>query len=65
MIIDPNREWVYDGMRSFSKTKSDKGIYQGMQFRGKVEKTLVRGEIVYNDGEITAEPGYGKLVVRR
>lgn len=65
MIIDPNREWVYDGMRSFSKTKSDKGIYQGMQFRGKVEITLVRGEIVYNDGEITAEPGYGKLVVRR
>ena len=65
MLVDPEREWVYDGMKSFSKTKSDKGVYQGMHFKGKVVKTMVRGELVYDDGEITAEAGYGKIVLRR
>lgn len=64
MLVDPNRAWIYDGMQSFSKTKSDKGVYQGMRFQGKVMRTLVRGETVYEDGKILGEAGYGKIVRR-
>lgn len=64
-IIDPNLEWSYDGLKSFSKTKSDKGIYQGMKFTGKVIQTIVRGKLVYDSGEIAAPAGYGALVTRK
>lgn len=64
MIVDPNLEWDYDGLRSYSKTKSSMGIYQGMHFTGKVVNTLVRGELVYDGEKIIAESGYGELVLR-
>lgn len=64
-IIDPNQEWVYDGLKSFSKTKSSKGVYQGMKFTGKVTSTLVRGELVYDGQNILVPDGYGKLVRRK
>ena len=64
-IIDPDQEWVYDGLKSFSKTKSSKGVYQGMKFTGKVVSTLVRGELVYDGQNILVPDGYGKLVRRK
>jgi hypothetical protein len=30
--------------------------------RGRVVRTLVRGETVYADGEIRAEPGHGRFL---
>ena len=63
-IIDPKLEWVYDGLKSYSKTKSDKGVYQGMQFTGKVVSTLVRGALVYDGQRILVPDGFGQLVRR-
>ena len=63
-IIDPKLEWAYDGLKSYSKTKSDKGVYQGMQFTGKVVSTLVRGALVYDGQRILVPDGFGQLVRR-
>ena len=63
-IIDPDREWVYDGLKSYSKTKSDKGVYQNMRFKGKVVAALVRGRLVYDGEGIVAPEGYGEFVRR-
>lgn len=63
-IIDPDREWTYDGLKSYSKTKSDKGVYQNMKFTGKVVSTLVRGKVVYDGEQIVAPDGFGTLVKR-
>lgn len=65
ILIDPEREWTYDGLRSFSKTKSDKGPYQGMRLKGKVTDTFVRGVHVYQEGKILCGPGCGQLVESR
>ncbi|MBC8588617.1 allantoinase AllB [Paratissierella segnis] len=65
LVVDLNEEWIYDGMKSFSKTKSNKGIYQDMKFKGKVEKTLVRGELVYDNGMIVGKQGYGQYVPKQ
>lgn len=61
-IIDPNQTWIYDGLSSFSKTKSDKGIYQGMRFTGRVTDTFVRGVHVYGGGRILSDEHRGRLV---
>lgn len=65
VIVDMDRKWVYDGAKSLSKTKSVKGIYQDMQLKGKVIQTYVRGELVYDDGEITTQAGYGEYVPKQ
>ncbi len=62
IFIDPNERWIYDGSKSFSKTKSVKGPYQGMELTGRVTDTFVRGNRVFGDGTIYAQAGYGKLV---
>ena len=62
VIVDPDAEWVYDGAKSFSKTRSVKGIYQDMKFRGKVSATYVRGQLVYNGSEVVVPDGFGQFV---
>lgn len=62
ILIDPNEKWVYDGAKSFSKTKSPKGVYQGMELTGRVTDTYIRGERVFGDGRILCESGYGQFV---
>ena len=62
IFIDPDAQWVYDGGKSFSKTKSVKGVYQGMELTGKVTDTYVRGHHVYGNGQILCESGTGHLI---
>lgn len=38
--------------------------YAGREVQGVVEQTLVRGRVVYRDGKVIGEPGYGKLISR-
>ena len=36
--------------------------YEGWQINGKVEKTLVRGKVVWNGKKIVCKPGWGKYI---
>ncbi len=62
ILVDPNAEWVYDGTKSFSKTKSAKGVYQDMRFKGKVVSTMVRGNMIFSEGKIIGCAGSGSFV---
>ena len=62
VFIDPDEVWTYDGTKSFSKTKSANGPYQGMELKGRVTDTFVRGELVYSRGNILCDAGYGEFV---
>lgn len=33
--------------------------YAGRRVRGKIETTLVRGRVVYENGRVVGEPGWG------
>lgn len=65
LVVDLDREWVFDGTKSLSKTKTVHNLYHGMKMKGKVEQTYVRGQLVYNDGEITAQNGFGQYIPRQ
>lgn len=62
IFINPDERWVYDGTKSFSKTKSAKGPYQGMELTGRITDTFVRGKRVYGNGKILCGAGYGRYV---
>ena len=65
LVVDLNREWTFDGTRSFSKTKSIHNIYHVMPMKGKVLQTYVRGQLVYDEGKFFVQEGYGKYIPRQ
>jgi allantoinase len=62
VIIDPDQEWTLQSEDLLYRYKQSP--YVGETFKGRIDRTIVRGKTVYRDGEITVEPGYGKLLLR-
>ncbi len=61
VLINPDKEQTVKGKNFFSKGKITP--FEGMKLKGKIDKTILRGNMVYNAEEgITAEPGYGKWI---
>lgn len=65
VILDLNKEWIYDGLKSFTKNPSDKGLYHGMTMKCHIDATYVRGNMVYDGQAITVESGWGKYVPKQ
>ena len=60
-IVDLDNEWEVDAKeQQFSKNPWSP--FDGCKARARVVRTLVRGETVYAEGEILAEPGYGRFL---
>ncbi len=63
MIFDPNHRWTV--------TEPDLHYaagwtpYEGMELTGRCRTTILRGEVVYHNGEVLAKPGYGQFVARQ
>ncbi len=62
VIFDPEGEFTVDQDRLFTKSRASAGMWHGMQFRGNVDSTWVRGTEVVADGEIVGRAGYGRMV---
>lgn len=62
VIVDLGREWTLSADMLFSKHRLSPFI--GNEFKGAIEKTFVRGKLVYSNGSIVCEPGHGKIVRR-
>ena len=62
-IVDINKEWTFKVENMHTKNKHS--AYDGRTFKGQVLSTYVRGKLVYDDGKVVAEPGYGKYLRRQ
>jgi dihydropyrimidinase len=62
VIVDINLEKVINYLDAGSA--SDYSVYEGLKVRGWPVMTLVRGQVVMKNGEITIKPGYGKYLGR-
>ena len=60
-IYDLDTEWRVDA-RSQQFSKNPWSPFDGRRVRARVVRTLVRGETVFADGEIHAEPGSGRFL---
>ena len=62
VLADPDHEWVYEGKHSLGKQKSSLTPWEGRKIKGQVLETIVRGQTVFRNGELLAEPGSGELI---
>jgi len=61
-VIDLNREWVIKADELHQR--SGWTPYEGYMCRGRIYMTILRGEIIYRDGEVLGREGYGEYVKR-
>ena len=58
--IDPKSE--YEIRADESHTRCGWTPFEGWKVRGRVTRVVLRGQAVFNDGEILASPGFGKNI---
>jgi dihydroorotase len=57
-IVDLEREWTIADSDVISKI--DWTPYADKRLRGAIDRTLVRGNVVYEDGRVVGSPGWGR-----
>lgn len=63
VFVDPNLRWKVEGEKFLSKGHVTP--FEGMELRGRVVRTMVRGRTVYQaDRGIQVEEGYGRFLTR-
>ena len=62
-IWDPNRKVTISN--DLLHHQVDYTPYEGMEVTGWPVTTLSRGKVVWNDGDVTAEPGHGRFLPRK
>ncbi|UYM06060.1 amidohydrolase family protein [Solicola gregarius] len=60
VILDPNEHRLVDG--SGMESAAGYSVYDGRRLQGWPRWTLSRGDVVYGDGEVIANPGRGRRV---
>ena len=61
VLMDPVKSWIVKGKEFYSKGKITP--FEGMELKGLIVKTILRGKVIYTAGEgIKVEGGYGRLV---
>ena len=62
VIFNPNKKDIISKDKMFTKCRDSALVYDGWTVYGKPEKTIVRGKVVFSDGEINVSPGYGEII---
>jgi len=60
VVVDVKKEHKVDSSKFFSKAKYSP--FDGWRVKGKPLKTFVNGVLVYDEGEIVAKPGTGRII---
>jgi dihydroorotase (multifunctional complex type) len=61
-VYDPRRKTTMRRGSGFSRAADCDVLYDGMELQGGVHLTIVNGKVVYRDGEVTGQPGDGRVV---
>ena len=62
VIFDPDKKDIISKDKMFTKCRDSALVYDGWEVYGKPEKTIVRGKIIFDNGEIIVSPGYGEVL---
>lgn len=62
VIFDPDEEHIISA--STHHMRVDYSAYEGWKLKGKCKKTILRGKVAIDDGEVRIDKGYGKFIRR-
>jgi len=59
-IIDMQKEYTLRNEDMFTKSKIT--VFDGMEIQGKIERTIVRGKVVFDNGKFLVKKNYGEYI---
>ena len=59
-VVDMDAEWTIEAEKMYSKSR-ETSMFDGWNVKGKPVLTVVRGEVVAEDGVVVGEEGYGRF----
>ena len=62
-VVDMDAEWTIKPEKMYSKSR-ETSMFAGWKVKGKPVLTVVRGEVVAEDGVVVGEEGYGRFQKR-
>jgi dihydropyrimidinase/allantoinase len=60
VIVDMDKEYKLKNENMFTKSKIT--VFDGKKIKGKIEKTIVRGKVVFDNGSFNVKKGYGEYI---
>jgi len=62
LVYDPDAETTVRTATWISRSRNSARLFEGRTYRGRVEMTFARGELVYAHGRIVGRQGHGRMV---
>jgi dihydropyrimidinase len=62
VVFDPEKKVTISAATQHSK--SDYNLFEGTEVTGSPELVLLRGQVLLENGELVAQPGFGQFVKR-
>jgi dihydropyrimidinase len=62
VLWDPDRDGVISARTH--KSRCDTNVFEGYKTKGGASVVFVRGEVAFENGEVTAKPGNGRFLKR-
>lgn len=59
-LVDLKKEWVVDGKKLYYK--QGWSPYDGWKIKGAIDKTIIRGTVVFEDGVVKSNKGFGQYI---
>lgn len=59
-IVDIEKEWVIDGKKLYYK--HGWSPFDGMKVKGAIDRTILRGRVIFEDGCVKSERGFGQFI---
>ncbi len=64
VIVDMNKKQTIKADKLFTHSRESAKLFDGWQTVGAPTMTIVRGEVVMENGDVIGKPGYGKFISR-
>lgn len=64
VLCDPKAEYTVKKEKMQTMAKDIARVFDGWNLNGTIHKVILRGNIVYEDGKVVGEPGYGKCLLK-
>lgn len=62
-IVDMDRQWTVEAAKMQTKARANAHLFDGLQLKGAVEATIVRGRLQYAAGRVDYQTaGYGRIL---
>lgn len=64
ILCDPKAEYMVEKDRMQTMAKDIAKVFDGWKLNGIISKVVLRGKVIYEDGKVVGEPGYGKCLLK-